>query len=66
MSDYEIIGRVTAWLGAACLLVGFILLILRGAWYALKEIYGWPRLVTALKLLREHEQRLKGGQHEDA
>ena len=62
MSDYEIIGRVAAWLGAACLLVGFFLLILKGAWFAVQEIYGWPRIAKALKLLREQEQQLKGGQ----
>jgi len=56
MTDYEIIGRSTVWLGAISLLLGIVVLILKGAWFAVQEIYGWPRIAKALKILREEDK----------
>ena len=57
MTDYEIIGRITVWIGACSLLLGLVLLLLRGAWFALKELYGWIRIAAAIQLLHEKERR---------
>ena len=56
MSDYEIIGRVTIWLGAIALGIGFLLFVQYLAWWAFKEIIGWLRIGKALKLLIQHEK----------
>ncbi len=56
MSDYEIIGRVTVWIGAAMFFLACVAAVQWLAWFAFKEIIGWPRVFKALKLLHESER----------
>ena len=56
MTDYEIIGRITAGLGATALLLGFLALILKGAWFVLQEVLGWHRIRRAVRLLYRLEE----------
>lgn len=56
MSDYEIIGRSFVFLGAVMLGLITLLGLLRLAWMAFKEVFGWPRIIKALRMLRASEE----------